>query len=290
MGRLLEQVQLVDGSLFHSAASVAWALRDHKRARDGTIVTHSHVRLDLRINAATLLPVHAQVCGLGQSEPKAACLGIEPGVIYIADRGYESFHYFKTLLDANADFVVRVTNVPRFCSREDQSLDEEDMAAGVLSDRLGTLAGSDHTRAAKVVPGQELREVIVFDPDHPGKPIRLLTSLLDVPAHVIALLYRHRWQIELFFRWLKVHAHFEHLISRSKNGMTLGFYVAVIAVLLMYLRTGRPMSKYAFNLLGFLAAGQGSIETTLLILERRERECERERRRQAARRAAKTKA
>lgn len=68
--------------------------------------------------------------------------------------------------------------------------------------------------------------------------------------------------------------------------MTLGFYVAVIAVLLMYLRTGRPMSTYAFNLLGFLAAGRGSIETTLSILERRERECERDRQRRNAKRAA----
>ena len=77
--------------------------------------------------------------------------------------------------------------------------------------------------------------------------------------------------------------------------MTLGFYVAIIAeegrspppVLLMYLRTGRPMSKYAFNLLRYVAAGCGTMETTLAILERRERECERDRQRQKTRRAAK---
>lgn len=290
LARLLEQVQVVDGSVFASAASVAWALHDRRQTRDGRTVTHSQIRLDLRINAATLLPTHAQVCGLGESEPNAACVDIEPGAIYVADRGYESLHYLKELLDANADFVMRVTTVPKFQARENQPPDGDDVAAGVLSDRIGLLVGSPHTRAAKVVPAQELREVIVHDPRHPDKPIRLLTSLLDVPAAVIALLYQRRWQIELFFRWLKVHAHFEHLISRSKNGMMLGFYVAIIAVLLIYLRTGRPMSKYAFNLLGYLAAGSGSVETTLAILQRRERECERERRRQASRRAAKTKA
>lgn len=158
----------------------------------------------------------------------------------------------------------------------------------MLSDRIGRLVGSPHTRAARIVPQQELREVMVFDVKNPDKPIRLLTSLIDVPPRIIALLYQWRWQIELFFRWLKVHAHFEHLISRSKNGMTLGFYVAIIAVLLMYLRTGRPMSKYAFNLLSYVAAGCGTMETTLAILERRERECERDRQRQTARRAAKT--
>ena len=71
----------------------------------------------------------------------------------------------------------------------------------MLSDRIGRLIGSPHTRAAGTVPHeQELREVTVHDERNPDKPIRLLTSLLDVPAHVIALLYRHRWQIELFFR------------------------------------------------------------------------------------------
>lgn len=289
LARLLEQVQLVDGSFFDSAATVVWALRDRKRTpRDGASVTHSHVRLDLRINGATLLPTHAQVNGKGHSEAAAACAAIEPGVIYIADRGFENFKYVQELLRASADFVLRLTSTPNFEAREDQPLDADDVAAGVLSDRIGRLVGSPHTRAARIVPQQELREVVVFDVKNPDKPIRLLTSLIDVPPRIIALLYQWRWQIELFFRWLKVHAHFAHLISRSKNGMTLGFYVAIIAVLLMYLRTGRPISKYAFNLLSYVAAGCGTMETTLAILERRERECERDRQRQKARRAAKT--
>jgi hypothetical protein len=145
-----------------------------------------------------------------------------------------------------------------------------------------------------VPDGQELREVLVFDPAHPDEPIRLITSLLDLPAHVIAhviaQLYRWRWQIELFFRWLKVHARFAHLIGRSRNGMTMGFYVAVIAVLLIYLRTGRPMSKYAYTLLACVAAGWARVEDVLPVLERRARAraCQRERERQARKRAEKT--
>ena len=107
---------------------------------------------------------------------------------------------------------------------------------------------------------------------------------------MIAKLYRWRWQIELFFRWLKVHAHFEHLIARSRNGMTPGFYVAVIAVLPIYLRTGRPMSKYAYTLLGCVAAGWARVEDVLPVLERREAACQRERERQARKRAEKTNA
>lgn len=122
-------MQLVDGSFFDAAATVTWALRDRKRTarRDGVMAEHSHVRLDLRLCGATLLPMHAQVYGKGHSEPAAACAAIEPGVIYVADRGFESFTYLRALLDANADFVVRLTGTPKFEPREDQPLEVDDV-------------------------------------------------------------------------------------------------------------------------------------------------------------------
>jgi hypothetical protein len=250
LDRLLEHVQLVDGSLFASAADVAWALRD----RAGC----SKARLDLRLDGATLLPVRIAVSGRGQSEPSRAREAIEPGTIYVSDRGFEHFPYLHAVRDGNADVVLRVKTTLNFTPRRDAQdlLDDDDHAAGVLSDRIGRLTGSPHCRP----PRQELREIVVFDERHPTKPLRIVTSLLDVPAHVVAQLYRYRWQIELFFRWLKVHAHFAHLVSRSKNGMTLGFHVAVIATLLIYLHSGRPMSKYAYNLLSLVAAGWGTVE------------------------------
>ena len=129
----------------------------------------------------------------------------------------------------------------------------------------------------------------VLDPARPDAgPVRLLTTILDLPAHVVAALYRWRWQVELFFRWLKVHANFRHLTSHSKNGMTLGFHVAVIAVLLMYQFTGRPVSKYAYNLLALVAGGMAGPADVLPILAARERERETDRRRRAARAAEKT--
>jgi hypothetical protein len=295
LARLLEQVRIVDGSFFASAATVVWALKNRKGKggkngkgkgggkRDGSTPPRSKIRLDLHLDGARLLPAGLSVHGKGTSEAASAAAAVEPGVIYVIDRGFENLTYVAALLDHNADFVGRVKTTLNFTPRQKQTLDADDRAAGVISDRIGRLDGSPHCRATT----QELREVLVFDPDHPDKPIRLITSLLDVPAHVIAAPYRWRWQIELFFRWLKVHAHFEHLISRSKNGMTLGFYVAVIATLLIYLHTGRPMSKYAYNLLGLVAAGWGTIEDMLPILEQRERQCRLERERVARKRAEK---
>jgi hypothetical protein len=290
LARLLEQVRVIDGSFFASAATVSWALKRRSGAgkRRAETPWHFKVRLDLHLCGPVGLPQGVSVNGKGSGEADSACqAGIEPGVIYIADRGLLSFKYIDQLLRRGGDFVLRAKQQLNFEPRQDQLLDPDDREAGVISDRIGQLSGSPHVHAAGTLPKQELREVIVFDPAHPDNPLRLITSLLDVPAHVIAHLYRWRWQIELFFRWLKVHAHFEHLITRSKNGMTLGFHVAVIAVLLIYLHTGAPMSKYAYNLLSLVASGSASVEAILPILERRERECQRERQRQAAKRAAK---
>jgi hypothetical protein len=93
--------------------------------------------------------------------------------------------------------------------------------------------------------------------------------------------------IELFFRWLKVHAHFEHLMSHSQSGVATGFYIAVIGVLLIYIHTQRPVSKYAYVMLSLVAAGQATMEEIIPILERRERECELDRQRRARKRAEK---
>jgi len=275
LGRLLQQVRLQDGSFFNAAADVAWALR-HRHPR-------YKARLNLTLNGATLLPTRVVISGKGQSEPHIAGGQIEAGMIVVADRGYQDLGFISKLLDGGGELVLRAKTTLNFCVREQQPLDTADLEAGVLADQIGMLEGSPHARAKRSVPQHQLRQILIHDPKHPEQPLRLITSLLDVPAHVIAQLYRWRWQIELFFRWLKVHAHFAHLISRSKNGMTLGFYVAVIAVLLIYLRSGRPMSKYAFNLLSYVASGQTTLQAILPILERREAECQRERQRHARR-------
>ena len=124
----------------------------------------------------------------------------------------------------------------------------------------------------------------------PGETVRLLTNLLDLEAWVIGTLYQYRWQVELFFRWLKVYAHFEHLLSESRPGILLSFYVAVIGVLLVYLHTGAQPSKYAFSLLGLVANGAATVEEIVPILAERERRIALERARLTRRRTAQSRA
>lgn len=263
----LGQVLAVDGSFFAVAADVAWAVahrtnRGEKRAC---------VRLDMHLDVATWLPQIVGVSGNETSEAEHAAMSITPGAIHVYDRGIFSFDLLERQDAAGAFFVHRLREpgprCPKFSGETRRSLTAEDEAAGVLSDTLGRMAGSQHCSAPNVV----LREVIVQSPDEPGGMIRLLTNLLEVEAWAIALLYRYRWQVELFFRWLKCFANFAHLISESRQGVLLSFYVAVIGVLLMYLHTGAKPSKYAFSLLGLVASGASTLEEIVPILAERER-------------------
>lgn len=279
----LGQVLAVDGSFFAVAADVAWAVvhrtnRGEKRAC---------VRLDMHLNVATWMPQVVAISGGETSEAESAAATITPRAIHVYDRGIFSFDLLERQQKAGAFFVHRLREpgprCPKFTGETARQLAPKDVAAGVQSDTLGRMPGSQHRRA----PDIALREVIVQSPDEPGGAIRLLTNLLEIDAWTVALLYRYRWQVELFFRWLKCFANFAHLISESREGVLLSFYIAVIGVLLMYLHTGAKPSKYAFSLLGLVANGVSTLEEIAPILAERERRIALEAARRARRKANK---
>ena len=277
LGQIARQVIAADGSYFNIYADVAWAIHLTRRnGKDG-----AQIRLNFQLDVRNWIPAAMSVSGKAHgSETAAVANDLLPGVIYLVDRNFVDFDFFHTVLDKDSDFVVRCRdNGPNFTATQELPLTDRDRADGVGGDRRGFLPG-------RGAPDRQMRELILTDP-LTGQGIRVLTSLLDVPAYVIGVLYRHRWQIELFFRWLKVWGNFEHLISHSRNGLTIQFYIAVIGVLLTYLATGHRVSKYAVSLLTFVAAGQATLEDILPILEKRERERRLERERLARKRAQK---
>jgi hypothetical protein len=172
---------------------------------------------------------------------------------------------------------------PRLETVAARTVTEAARAAGVVSDRLVRFVGSDHRRA----PESVLREVVIVPADDPEHPVYLLTTLSDLDASVIGLLYRYRWQVELFFRWLKCYARFDHLISQSRQGVLLSFYVAVVGVTLMYLHAGHRPSKYLFVMLGLVANGSATLDEIMPILRERERQSRLQRDRVARKRAEK---
>lgn len=289
LNSLLQQVVAVDGTFLHAAADVAWAVCSRNQ-REGQC---HRARLDLQVDVRTWLPEVIAVPDPGESEGDSAAHHITPGAIHLYDRGFISFdllaaHYTPTAsgeFEPRADFVLRLktsaaTNSIKLEVVSSNILTPAAMAAGILSDRIVRSPGLLKEHGLDVL----FREVILSGSD--GKELRLLTNRLDLGAEIIALLYRYRWQVELFFRWLKSYANFNHLISHSAGGVLLHFHVALIGVLLMYLQTGHRPSKYMLSLMSLVAQG-ATMDEILPILEERERQCERERQSAARRRAKK---
>lgn len=272
LASIFNSIVASDGSYFTIAGHVAWALHHHKS--NGQV--QGEIRLNLQIRVVEQdqgvqgVPENLSVSGQAQGKEAAAMEQLlEPQTVYVVDRHYVDFDFMNAVLDVGSDFVIRCRrNAPLFVSERELPLSEADRAAGVTSDRLGHLPG---WRPSAGAPRRMLREVTILNAQK-QEIVRVVTTLLDVSAEAIGLIYRYRWQVELFFRWLKVIAAFEHLWAHTRNGLTIQFYVAVIAVLLIYSRTGRGPSKYALSLLSFVASGQATMEQILPILERRERE------------------
>lgn len=280
----LQRLIAVDGSFFAAAADVAWAVQHSTN----TGRKRASVRLDLSLNVVDWTPVACHVSGAGQSEAEQALRSIQPGAIHIYDRGIFSFDLLTAHAKQRSFFVNRIREAgercPTFVAEKELPLSAADHAHGVISDRVGRMPGSTHRRG----PDLRLREVIIHAPDEPGGQIRLITNLLDIEARQVGVIYRYRWQVELFFRWLKVFANFDHLMTHSREGVLLSFYVAVIGVLLIYLHTGAKPSKYAFNLLSQVASGAATLEEITPILRERERQIAVARARLARKRAEKT--
>jgi hypothetical protein len=272
-----------DGSLFGLAGEVAWAMQRRKN-QEGQI--DSQVKLNLLVDVHNWTPEDGIVTGADHKggEPAAMKRMLQGGVVYLFDRAYYPFDFMRAVLEAGSDFVIRLKKDIVFRGQQQRELSEKDRQAGVMADWIGFVGVENGCKGQ--APGQMLREVRVWD-EKKQEIVRLLTTLLDVEAWVIAALYRLRWVIELFFRWLKVTVGFSHLVSTSPNGITLQFYVAMICTLLIHIRTGLPVSKYSLMALSLVARGQCSLDDLMPVLAKRERERMLERARLERKRAAK---
>ena len=213
-------------------------------------------------------------------------------MIYVVDRNYINFNFMNRVFEADSNLVVRLKKGVVFRIESIGTLTESDRAAGVVSDQIGFVGSEtpDKSKArSDAPPVKKLRRVRFNMIGRDGKEqvIELLTDLLDLPAETIAHLYRLRWQIELFFRWLKVWARMDHCLSFSAKGLTTQFYAAIIGTLLLHLHNGRRVSKYHLFALQLIHSRQATIADLAPWLELIEKEKENERKRLEKKRSQK---
>jgi len=185
-----------------------------------------HTQLDLR----GPIPVHIEVRAARSHDVLwLDTLIFEPGAFYLLDRAYMDFTRLAKIARAGAFFVTRAKDNLRF-SRFGSN--PKVFGSGVSSDQVGqpTLP-----KAREAFPWP-LRRIRFVDPDT-GKKLVFLTNHLEVPAETVAALYKNRWQIELFFRWIKQHLRIKHFFGTSPNAVKTQVWIAVsIYVLIAILR------------------------------------------------------
>ncbi len=152
-------------------------------------------------------------------------LAFEAGAFYVMDRGYVDFARLHALHQAGAFFVTRAKS-PMDARRVYSAA--TDRSTGVISDQQVMLNGH---YSAKKYP-EHLRRVRFNDPES-GKTLIFLTNNTALPALTIAALYKSRWQVELFFKWIKQHLRIKKFLGNSENAVKTQVWCAVATYVLI---------------------------------------------------------
>jgi hypothetical protein len=211
-------VYAVDSTLIELCLSLfPWA---HSQRRKGAIKLHT--LLDLRGN----IPCFVRLSTAKTSDSRILDeLTPEPGSYYVLDRSYNDFARLLRWTQAGAFFVVRCRQDVTFVSRERRDVDR---STGLRSDRT---VGFRHRRTKKRYP-HLLRRVTFYDAEHRRRFI-LLTNAFHLPARAIPQLYKRRWQVELFFKWIKQHLRIKHFFGQSPNAVKTQVWIAISAYVLV---------------------------------------------------------
>jgi hypothetical protein len=152
-------------------------------------------------------------------------LVFEPGAFYMMDRGYMDFKRLYRLHQAGAFFVTRAKN--NLQARRVYSA-PTDRDTGVIADQRVTLEGF---YAIQDYP-EHIRRIRFADPTT-GQTLIFLTNNTSLPATTIAALYKNRWQVELFFKWIKQHLRIKHFFGTSENAVKTQIWSAVCTYVLI---------------------------------------------------------
>ena len=149
----------------------------------------------------------------------------EPGAIYIMDRGYLDFERLYVLHQCASFFVVRAKSNTRLRRIYSMSVDK---SSGLRCDQIVVPAGFYPRRNYP----EKLRRVVFVDKEKENR-INLLTNQMTLPALTIAELYRCRWQVELFFKWIKQHLRIKAFYGTSENAVKTQIWIAISVYVLV---------------------------------------------------------
>jgi transposase len=202
-----------------------------------------HTLLDLRGSIPTMIYItHGKIHDVNILDS----ILIEPGAIYIMDRGYLDFARLYALHQDRAFFIIRAKNNFNFKRLYSHAVDK---STGVQCDQTILL----RTFYSKRDYPEKLRRIRFFDTQK-NKRIVFLTNNFSLPAMTIAQLYRCRWQIELFFKWIKQHLRIRTFYGTSENGVKTQIWIAIsVYVLVAIVKKRLNIERSLYTILQILS-------------------------------------
>jgi len=236
---LADTVYALDATIIELCLSVfPWA---HYRRRDAAIKLHTLV--DLRGAIPTVVQITAGKCA---DVTALDTLVLEVGAIYLMDRGYVDFTRLHRFTEEAAFFVTRTKKGIRFTRRSSRPVD---FPTGVRSDHVVVLA----TKESRGHYPQPLRRVHYVDSET-KKSLVFLTNNFTLPAITIAHLYKARWQVELFFKWIKQHLRIKAFYGTGENAVKTQIWIALsVYVLVAIVKKRLALDVSLYKLLQILS-------------------------------------
>jgi hypothetical protein len=217
----------------------SWAtFRKHKGA----------VKLHTQYDVRTSIPVFIDVTAASTHDVNAMdSISYEPGSFYIFDRGYLDFERMYFIHQSKSFFIIRAKHNLQFKRMYSRSTSK---TSGVRCDQTGTLKGYYSHRGYP----EKIRRIKFFDAEQ-NRPFVFLTNNMEADATEIALLYKYRWKIELFFKWIKQHLKVTAFWGRRMNAVKTQVYIAITTYTLVALIKQKVNTSYStYEILQILGA------------------------------------
>src|SRR5258705_1277953 len=263
---------LADGTILAALPRLASTLYNHGNNGKPMHGWRLHTHLVLAQPAPELIE-RTSAKGGASSERRHLREHLQAGRCYVIDRGFHDAALLNDIHAAQSTYVCRARDNLDARVLEERILSAEAIQAGVVRDALVSISAhsprpSDHPLRLVAVAGTPHHKRSRGGYKQTDGTILLLTNLLHEPPELIALIYRYRWTIELFFRLLKQILGCRHLLSQRPEGIDIQIYCAVIAAMLIHLQTGKKSNKAIVFVLGMYLAGIASEEEVLARLNR----------------------
>lgn len=258
-------ITLVDGTLIKALPRLIETLYNAKRrcltqVREAPAETYHAWRVHTLLDLDTLVPQRVRLTGGSPGGPnnerRVLEALLEPGRLYVADRGYFDKLLMNRIVQVHSLYVFRAIDNLKYEGVEEHKLSPQAIKEGMIRDAVVRLEGLDHPTRLVVVKAEvhAKRTRKGYVPSS-GQMMFLCPDLAMAPE-LISILYRYRWTIETFFKFMKQLLGCRHLLSQRKTGVEIQVYCAVIVCMLLNLSTGlKParavMERIMWYLLGF---------------------------------------